>query len=122
MCNDNAVPDFVQFYPHYLREAGYYCTNNAKKVSVPPYHPYRPEMEHDWAQYYDKVQLMDSLMGALIDELAAEGLAENTLVFYYSDQGGVLGRSKRFMSETQRSYAYPLLRPPNLIIQYLMQS
>ena len=25
------VPDFVKFYPSYLREAGYYCTNNVKK-------------------------------------------------------------------------------------------
>src|SRR6478752_7138345 len=26
-----AVPDYVKFFPRYLREAGYYTTNNAKK-------------------------------------------------------------------------------------------
>ncbi len=27
----NKVPDFVRLYPGYLRDAGYYCTNNQKK-------------------------------------------------------------------------------------------
>ena len=54
-------------------------------------------MEHDWAQYYDKVENMDTKVGEVLDELKKEGLAENTIVFYYSDHGGVLGRSKRFM-------------------------
>lgn len=152
------VPDFVRFFPHYFREAGYYTTNNAKKdyntidqpeawdessgkatyknrrpgqpffavfnlnvshesnihtpepndklkhdpekVPLPPYHPQTPEMKHDWAQYYDKIEEMDRQAGALLEELAKEGLAENTIVFYYSDNGGVLGRSKRFMYES----------------------
>jgi len=69
-------------------------------VILPPYHPDTPEMRHDWAQYYDKVEDMDAQVGALLRELEEEGLAENTIVFYYSDHGGVLGRSKRFLYET----------------------
>ena len=69
-------------------------------VSLPPYHPDTPEMRHDWAQYYDKVEDMDSQAGALLKELEEAGLAENTIVFYYSDHGGVLGRSKRYLYET----------------------
>ncbi len=57
-------------------------------------------MRHDWAQYYDKVEDMDSEVGALLKELEDEGLAENTIVFYYADHGGVLGRSKRYLYET----------------------
>jgi hypothetical protein len=57
-------------------------------------------MRHDWAQYYDKVEDMDTQVGELLRELEEEGLAENTIVFYYSDHGGVLGRSKRFLYET----------------------
>ena len=67
---------------------------------IAPYHPNTPEMRHDWAQYYDKVEDMDSQMGELLEELDAAGLAENTIVFYYSDHGGVVGRSKRFLYET----------------------
>ncbi|MEX1239496.1 MAG: sulfatase/phosphatase domain-containing protein, partial [Cyclobacteriaceae bacterium] len=33
-------------------------------------------------------------------ELDESGLSENTIVFYYSDHGGALGRSKRFMYES----------------------
>ena len=43
---------------------------------------------------------MDARMGEILAELEEAGLAENTIVFYYSDHGGVLGRSKRFLYET----------------------
>ena len=71
-----------------------------EEVTLPPYHPDTPEMRHDWAQYYDKVEDMDGEVGALLKELEDEGLAENTIVFYYGDHGGVLGRSKRYLYET----------------------
>jgi len=71
-----------------------------EKVKLPPYHPDTPEMRHDWAQYYDKVEDMDTRVGELLAELDKAGLAENTIVIYNSDHGGVLGRSKRFLYET----------------------
>ena len=152
--------DVVKCYPEFLREAGYYCTNNAKtdyninpeqtkgiwdessknahyknrrtgqpffavfnseishessihmsipteklrhdpsKVKLPPYHPDTPEMRHDWAQYYDKIEDMDTWVGKKLKELEESGEAENTIVFYYGDHGGVLGRSKRFVYES----------------------
>ncbi len=69
-------------------------------VVLPPYHPDTEEMRHDWAQYYDKVEDMDTWVGSVLRELEENGEAENTIVFYYSDHGGVLGRSKRFIYET----------------------
>jgi arylsulfatase A-like enzyme len=74
--------------------------HNPEDVNLPPYHPDTPEMRHDWAQYYDKVEDMDAQVGAFLRELEEEGLAENTIVFYYSDHGGVVGRSKRYLYET----------------------
>ncbi len=71
-----------------------------EEVILPPYHPDTPEMRHDWAQYYDKVEDMDTQVGTLLKELEEAGLADNTIVFYYSDHGGVLGRSKRYLFET----------------------
>jgi len=69
-------------------------------VTLPPYHPDTPEMRHDWAQYYDKVEDMDTVVGAFLKELDEAGLDDNTIVFYYADHGGVLGRSKRYLYET----------------------
>lgn len=70
------------------------------EVPIPPYHPETPEMKHDWAQYYDKVQAMDARVGEILRELEESGYADNTIVFYYSDHGGILGRSKRFMFDS----------------------
>ncbi|MBN2773247.1 MAG: sulfatase-like hydrolase/transferase, partial [Prolixibacteraceae bacterium] len=74
--------------------------HDPEKVPIPPYHPATPEMKHDWAQYYDKVEDMDAWVGKLLQELEDEGLAENTIVFYYGDHGGVIARSKRYVYET----------------------
>ena len=156
MRSTNEVPDFVRLYPGYLRDAGYYCTNNRKKdynliektdewnessgtahyknrapgqpffaifnftvchescihktmeklvhdpaaMDIPPYHPDLPEIRHDWAQFYDKITLMDTLAGNILTELEESGLADSTIVIFYGDHGGILGRSKRFMYQT----------------------
>jgi len=70
------------------------------KVPLPPYHPDTPEIRHDWAQYYDKIEALDSQVGKILDDLKKDGLAEDTIVFYYADHGGVLCRSKRFLYDT----------------------
>ncbi len=156
MRSTNEVPDFVRLYPGYLRDAGYYCTNNRKKdynlvektdewnessgtahyknrapgqpffaifnftvchescihktmeklvhdpaaMDIPPYHPDLPEIRHDWAQFYDKITMMDTLAGNILTELEESGLADSTIVIFYGDHGGIIGRSKRFMYET----------------------
>ena len=69
-------------------------------VPLPPYHPDTKAIRHDWAQYYDKVEDMDTWVGEKLQELEDAGLAENTIVFYYGDHGGVLARSKRYVYET----------------------
>ena len=70
------------------------------KVILPPYHPDTPEIRHDWAQYYDKIEEMDAWVGQILKDLKDSGQADNTIVVYYGDNGGVLARSKRFMYET----------------------
>ncbi|SFZ93599.1 Arylsulfatase A [Flaviramulus basaltis] len=69
-------------------------------ITLPPYHPDTPEMRHDWAQYYDKVEDMDTQVGQILSELQKSGEAENTIIMYYGDHGGVLARSKRYVYET----------------------
>jgi arylsulfatase A-like enzyme len=66
-----------------------------EKISLPPYHPDTPDIRRDWANYYDQMTRMDEQVGTLLDELQRDGLADDTLVFYYSDHGGALPRGKR---------------------------
>jgi len=154
------IPDFVKFFPEYLREAGYYTTNNPKEDyntstkrvslawdessvqasyknrkpgqpffhvqnigtthesslfdSIPdeqlgfkpddmvvfPYHPNTPNFRHDFAQYYYRINNMDKQVGAFLDDLKKQGLFENTIIFYYGDNGGVLPRGKRYLFES----------------------
>jgi arylsulfatase A-like enzyme len=146
------LPARMKMYPQFLREAGYYCTNNSKedynlekpgqvwddsspkahwknrkagqpffavfnftithesqirrrphqlvhdpaKVRLPAYHPDTPEVRHDWAQYYDNITEMDAQFGARLKELEEAGLAGDTIVFFYSDHGSGMPRSKRW--------------------------
>lgn len=65
-------------------------------VRVPAYHPDTIEVRQDWAQYYDNIEKMDAWAGGILAELAADGLLEDTIVFFYSDHGSGMPRSKRW--------------------------
>ncbi len=65
------------------------------RVSVPPYHPDAPEVRKDWAQYHDRITMMDRLVGQNLKELDDAGLAQDTIVFYYGDHGSGMPRHKR---------------------------
>ncbi len=65
------------------------------KIVLPPYHPDTSVIRRDWANYYDQITLMDQQVGELLAKLENDGLAEDTIVFYYSDHGGGLPRGKR---------------------------
>jgi len=66
-------------------------------IELPPYHPDLPEMRQDWARLHDLITLMDGIIGAHLKELEEAGLADDTIIFFYSDHGGQLARSKRFI-------------------------
>ncbi len=73
---------------------------NPEDIQLPPYHPDIPEIRRSWAHYYDLNSRMDEWVGEMLEELEEEDLAENTIVMYFSDHGGVLPRSKRFLYHT----------------------
>ena len=167
------IPAWLKGFPAYLREAGYYTSNNAKtdynspisireawdacgkkahwrnrpaekpffsvfnhevthesclfpkkelplpflsmdpaQVRIPPYQPDTPEMRADWVRYYNHIRLLDNQIAAKLKELADAGLADDTIVFYYSDNGGVLPRSKRFLEESGTHVPLIIYFPP----------
>ncbi len=69
-------------------------------VVLPPHLPDTPEIRHDWVTYMDTVTAMDKQIGDWINELDDENLRENTIIFYYSDHGGILPRGKRYINDT----------------------
>jgi arylsulfatase A-like enzyme len=167
------IPSWLKGFPAWLREAGYFTSNNAKtdynapisvkeawteagknahwrkrsntqpffsvfnhevthegslfpatdlsfdftptdpaQVRIPSYQPDTPEIRADWARYYDHLAILDQQLEAKLKALADAGLAENTIVFYYSDNGGVLPRSKRFLQESGTHVPLIIYFPP----------
>ena len=66
------------------------------KVRVPAYHPDTPEVRKDWAQYYDRITMMDKECGQALADLEKDGLAEDTIIFYWGDHGSGMPRNKRW--------------------------
>ncbi|MGB6222676.1 sulfatase-like hydrolase/transferase [Haloferula sp.] len=71
-----------------------------EQVDLPPYLPDLPEIRKDYARYIDRIAEMDSQVGKILEELKNAGLADNTIVIYSSDHGGILPRGKRYLEET----------------------
>lgn len=64
------------------------------QVTVPPYLPDTPKTRADLARYYDEVSRLDAAVGDVLDELERQGVAENTVVVFISDNGMPFPRAK----------------------------
>ena len=69
-------------------------------VTLRKYHPDDPTIRKNYARYEDCVENMDTFEAEQLKALKEAGLADNTIVIYCSDHGGVLPRSKRFLFDS----------------------
>jgi N-sulfoglucosamine sulfohydrolase len=159
-------PPFVVGFPKLLREAGYYCTNNAKTdynlvpkfeagwndsgtkahwrnrpdpaqpffavynlgvthesglfadrlpkvlaslpagrradpaaIEVPPFYPDTPVIREAVAHRLDLAAALDRDTGKILDQLAADGLADSTIVVFWGDHGEAVPRGKRALTD-----------------------
>ncbi|GAB3337977.1 sulfatase-like hydrolase/transferase [Larkinella ripae] len=70
------------------------------KVPLPPYFPDDSTVRRDVAVLYSNIHEMDKQVQRLIDELKTAGLLDNTIIVFYSDNGGPLPRQKRELRES----------------------
>ncbi|NOX98326.1 MAG: sulfatase-like hydrolase/transferase, partial [Verrucomicrobia bacterium] len=70
------------------------------KVPLPPYYPDTPIVRKTVARYYDCVTAMDKEVGAILKQLEDDGLADDTIVFFYSDHGSGMPRHKRALLDS----------------------
>jgi N-sulfoglucosamine sulfohydrolase len=66
------------------------------KVDLPPYYPDHPVARADWAAYLDEASELDRKVGEILALLEREGMAENTVVFFFGDNGEAHVRGKQF--------------------------
>jgi uncharacterized sulfatase len=161
------IPEPIKCFPEYLRQAGYYCTNNSKEdynfnpsktvwdesskdahwnkrpdgkpffavfnftgthestlwnsadfdnthpgqlkiaewqnpenMTVPPIYPDVPAVRRDLARLFENITKLDYFFKDRIDELKKAGLYEDTIIFFWSDHGDGLPRTKRWTYES----------------------
>lgn len=69
-------------------------------AQLPPYYPDTPVIRRHWAHYYDLITAMDAQTGEILRQLDEDGLADNTIVMWYSDHGVGLPRAKRWLYDS----------------------
>lgn len=69
------------------------------KVEIPPYYPDHPVTRTDWAAYLDDVTELDRKVGLVLEQLERDGLADNTVVVFFGDNGQAHVRGKQFCYE-----------------------
>ena len=70
------------------------------RAALPPYYPDTPLVRRDWAQYYDLITLMDREVARILKDLEGDGLAEDTIVWFWGDHGRGLPRGKRWIYDS----------------------
>ena len=74
--------------------------HDPEQVPVPPYYPDTETVRRTLARYYDCVTVMDKNVGRILKELEEDNLADNTIVFFYSDHGSGMPRHKRLLLDS----------------------
>ncbi|SHE82242.1 Arylsulfatase A [Mariniphaga anaerophila] len=82
------------------------------KIFLPPHVPDLPEMRSDEAYELKASQESSQWAQVFLDDLEKRGLAENTIVFFYSDHGGCLPRGKGFPYESGLRVPLIIYVPP----------
>ena len=71
--------------------------HDPSQAKLPPYLPDTPLTRRDWARYHDLVSQMDTEAGEILRQLDDDGLADDTIVFFFSDHGVGLPRAKQWI-------------------------
>jgi arylsulfatase A-like enzyme len=89
-----------QIFPSSPARKGKPAVTDPARVVLPPYYPDTPLVRQELARVYDNIADMDAQVGAILQQLEADGLAENTIVFYWADHGDGIPRSKRSLYDS----------------------
>ncbi|HET9466821.1 MAG TPA: sulfatase-like hydrolase/transferase [Vicinamibacterales bacterium] len=89
-----------QIFPSSPARKGKGLITDLERVIVPPYYPDTPLVREELARMYDNIADMDTQVGEILKQLESDGLANNTIVFYWSDHGDGVPRAKRSLYDS----------------------
>jgi N-sulfoglucosamine sulfohydrolase len=84
------------------------------RMVLPPFYPDDPTIRRQIANYYELVTATDYRASEVLRVLDENGLAENTVVFYFGDHGRGIPRYKRWVYDTGIHVAL-MVRWPGMI-------
>jgi arylsulfatase A-like enzyme len=88
---DQAVADGVPFYMNMAHYAIHAPLSGQGDPEFLGQYSDRPNPEDDYAAM---IESMDASLGSILANLEAEGIADNTIVIFYSDNGGLSNHSR----------------------------
>jgi len=68
-------------------------------IEVPPFYPDTPVIRAALAHRLDLAAILDRETGEILDQLAADGLADSTIVVFWGDHGEGIARGKRALTD-----------------------
>ncbi len=71
--------------------------HDPEQAPVPPFQPNVPEVRRDWANYHDNITALDHWIAAHLKAIDEAGLADDTIVFFYSDHGAGMPMCKKWV-------------------------
>ena len=77
-----------------------YSKEELEEVLIPKFFPDHDGIKGDLLTNYKNLEKLDKQIGLIIDQLKADNLYENTIIFFFSDHGGPFPRFKRSIYET----------------------
>ena len=100
--------------------------HNPEEVVLPPYVPETELVKKDFALYYDEITRMDNYIGKVVAELEAQGVSDNTIILFISDNGRAFPRDKTTLYDggikTPWIVKWPKKVKPNTVNHNLVSS
>jgi uncharacterized sulfatase len=102
VCHESKIRHSQSDHDRVIDTIGRKAQRDPDKVgdTLPDYLPNTPAARKNWAWYHDNITLMDQMAGEVLDRLEEDGLADNTLVVFWSDHGMGMPRGKRWIYDS----------------------
>ncbi|MEZ4700537.1 MAG: sulfatase [Rhodothermales bacterium] len=85
-----------------------------ENVTPPPYYPDHPVVREEWARYLNSISGMDVRIGWILDRLRRDGLADNTIIVFFGDNGRMEPRGIHWMWDTGLHVPMIVYYPPGM--------
>ena len=84
------------------------------EVNPPPYYPDHPMVREEWARYLNSNSHMDIRIGWILEQLREDGLADNTIIVFFGDNGRMEPRGIHWLWDTGIHVPMIIYYPENL--------